>query len=90
MFVLMNNLKVKTDEQLIEAVNQYMEKYPKATRNQIVLHATGNAERVRKLAKENKIKLPKALPKGSNSNWNRYFSLTSETNSLRKGTKYNV
>jgi hypothetical protein len=82
--------KKKTDEELIEAVNQYMEKYPKATRNQIVLHATGNAERVRKLAKENKIKLPKALPKGSNSNWNRYFSLTSETNSLRKGTKYNV
>jgi len=80
----------KTDEQLIEAVNQYMEKYPNATRNQIILHATGSAERVRKLAKDDKIKLPKALPKGSNSNWNRYFSLTSETNSSRKGMKYSV
>ena len=80
----------KTDEQLIEAVNQYMEKYPNASRNHIILHATGSAARVRELAKQGKIKLPKALPKGSNSNWNRYFSLTSETNSLRKGTKYNV
>jgi hypothetical protein len=80
----------KTDEQLIEAVNQYMEKYPNATRNQIILHATGSAERVRKLAKDGKIKLPKALPKGSNSNWNRHFSLTSETNSSRKGMKYSV
>jgi len=87
-FVLMINKK--TDEQLIEAVNQYMEKYPNATRNQIILHATGSAERVRKLDKEGKIKLPKALPKGSNSNWNRYFSLTSETNSSRKGMKYSV
>ena len=84
------NSKVKTDEQLIEEVNQYMEKYPNATRNQIVLHATGSAIRVRNLDKRGMIKLPKALPKGSNSNWNRYFSLASETNPLRKGTKYNV
>ena len=76
----------KTDEQLIEAVNQYMEKYPNATRNHIVLHATGSATRVRELAKQGLIK----LPKGSNSNWNRYFSLTSETNSSRKGMKYSV
>ena len=84
------NSKVKTDEQLIEEVNQYMEKYPIATRNQIVLHATGSAIRVRNLDKRGMIKLPKALPKGSNSNWNRYFSLASEINPLRKGTKYNV
>ena len=78
MFVLMSNLKVKTDEQIIEAVNQYIEKHPNASRNQIVLHATGSAERVRKLAKEGLILLPKALPKGSNSNWYKHFSLTAK------------
>jgi hypothetical protein len=80
----------KTDEQLIEAVNEYMEKYPNATRNQIVLHATGSAERVRRLDKQGLIKLPKALPKGSNSNWNKYFSVASETNAKKQGMKYNV
>jgi hypothetical protein len=80
----------KTDEQLIEAVKQYREKYPNASRNQIILHATGSAERVRKLAKEGKIELPAPLPKGSNSNWNRYFSLASENNSKRTGMKYSV
>lgn len=84
------NSKVKTDEQIIQAVNEYKEKYPNATRNQIVLYATGSAERVRKLAKEGKIELPPALPKGSNSNWNRYFSLASENNAKRTGMKYNV
>ena len=86
----MSNLKVKTDEQIIEAVNQYMEKHPNASRNQIVLYATGNAERVRGLDKQGIIKLPKALPKGSNSNWNRHFSLVSETNPARKGMKYSA
>jgi len=85
----MNN-KVKTDEQLIEEVNQYMEKYPTATRNQVVLHATGNATRVRSLDKRGLIKLPKALPKGANTNWNGYFKNTAETNSARKGMKYSV
>jgi hypothetical protein len=33
----------KTEEQIIEEVNQYMEKYPNATRNLVVLHATGSA-----------------------------------------------
>jgi hypothetical protein len=75
-FVLMNN-KIKTDEQLIEAVNQYMEKYPNATRNQVVLHATGNAERVRKLNKQGKIKLPPPLPKGTGSSWGKYFYIQS-------------
>ncbi len=84
------NSKVKTDEQLIEEVNQYMEKYPTATRNQVVLHATGNATRVRSLDKRGLIKLPKALPKGANTNWNGYFSKTSERNSSRKGMKYSV
>ena len=50
----------KTDEQIIEEVNQYMEKYPNATRNQVVLHATGSAIRVRGLAKKGLIKLPEA------------------------------
>ena len=84
------NFKIKTDEQLIELVNAYMQKYPNATRNQIILHSTGSAERVRKLAKEGKIKLPAPLPKGSNSNWNKYFSYASENNAKRTGIKYNV
>lgn len=84
------NSKIKTDEQLIEEVNQYMEKYPNATRNHIVLHATGSAIRVRELAKRGLIKLPEALPKGANTNWNGYFKNASETNSARKGTKYSV
>ena len=89
MFVLMNN-KVKTDEQLIEEVNQYMEKYPNATRNQVVLHATGSAIRVRGLAKRGLIKLPEALPKGANTNWNGYFKNTSKINSSRKDMKRSV
>jgi hypothetical protein len=80
----------KSDEQIIEEVNQYMEKYPNATRNQVVLHATGSAIRVRGLAKRGLIKLPKALPKGANTRWNGYFSKASETNSARKGMKYSV
>ena len=62
-----------TDEQIIKAVNIYMETYPNASRNQIILHATGSADRVRKLAKEGKINLPAPLPRGSNSNWARHF-----------------
>ena len=42
-----------------------MEKYPNATRNHIVLHATGSATRVRELAKQGLIKLPKALTQRS-------------------------
>jgi hypothetical protein len=80
----------KTDGQLIEEVNQYMEKYPNATRNHIVLHATGSATRVRELDKQGLIKLPKALPKGANTNWNGYFKNVSETNPSRKGVKYSV
>ena len=80
----------KTDEQIIEEVNQYMEKYPNATRNQVVLHATGSAIRVRGLAKKGLIKLPEALPKGANTNWNGYFNKASETNPSRKGMKYSV
>ena len=72
----MNN-KIKTDEQLIEAVNQYMEKYPNATRNQVVLHATGSAIRVRELDKKGLIKLPKAIPKGTGTSWGKYFYIQS-------------
>ena len=77
----MNN-KIKTDEQLIEAVKKYIELYPNAKRNQIVLHATGSAERVRKLAKEGRIRLPAPLPKGSNSSWGRYFYIQSRDQML--------
>ena len=71
------NPKVKTDEQLIALVNQYMEKHPTATRNQIVLHSTGSQGRVRDLDKRGLIKLPKALPKGTNSSWGKYFHIDS-------------
>jgi hypothetical protein len=67
-----------------------MEKYPNATRNQIVLNATGSAIRVRELDKQGLIKLPKALPKGANTNWNGYFKNASETNPARKNMKYSV
>jgi hypothetical protein len=80
----------KTDEQIIEEVNQYMEKYPNATRNQVVLYATGSAIRVRGLAKKGLIKLPPPLPKGANTNWNGYINTSSETNTKRQGMKYNV
>jgi hypothetical protein len=73
------NSNIKTDEQLIEAVNQYMEKYPNATRNQVVLNATGSAIRVRELDKKGLITLPKALPKGANTNWRGFFRMASET-----------
>ena len=80
----------KTDEQLIEAVNQYMEKYPNANRNHIILHAHGSHQRIRELDKKGLIKLPKALPKGANTNWNGYFNKATETNPSRKGMKYSV
>jgi hypothetical protein len=71
------NQKVKTDEQLIEMINQYMEKYPNAGRNHIVLHATGNPHRVRDLDKRGLVKLPKALPRGTGSSWGKYFYIQS-------------
>jgi hypothetical protein len=87
---MISDYKRKTDQELIAIVNKYMEKYPNANRNHIILHAHGSHQRIRELDKKGLISLPKALPKGSNSNWNKYFSLVSETNPLRKGTKYNV
>jgi hypothetical protein len=80
----------KSDEQIIEEVNQYMEKYPNATRNQIVLHATGSAIRVRGLAKRGLIKLPEALPKGANTNWNGFFRTDLEINLSRKDMKRSI
>jgi hypothetical protein len=62
-----------TDEQIIEAVNRYMETYPNASRNQIILYATGKADRVRNLAKEGKISLPKPMPSGSKSYYAKSF-----------------
>lgn len=54
------------------------------------MQAAGNPTRVRELGKKGLIKLPPALPAGSKSNWNRYFSLASENNAKRTGMKYNV
>lgn len=84
------NSKVKTDEQLVEIVNKYMADHPNVGRNHIILHATGNPNRVRDLDKRGLIKLPKPLPKGSNSNWAKYFSYASESNAKRTGIKYSV
>ena len=77
----MNN-KVKTDEEIIARVNEYMERHPNATRNQIVLHATGSAIRVRELAKKGLIKLPLPLPKGKGNGWGRYFYIQSRDKML--------
>ena len=84
------NYKVKTDEELIAIVNKYMEDHPNATRNTIILNSSGSHTRIRDLDKRGLIKLPKALPKGTGSVWGKYFSLVSESNAKRKGTKYNV
>ena len=62
-----------TDEELITIVNKYIEEHPNVGRNHIILHASGCTERVRKLAKEGKINLPRPMPSGSKSNWARYF-----------------
>lgn len=71
------NSKVKTDEELIAIVNKYMQDYPNATRNTIVLNSSGNHNRIRELDKRGLIKLPPALPKGSGSSWGRYFYIQS-------------
>ena len=71
------NSKVKTDEQLIEIVNKYMQDHPNATRNTIILNAAGNHARIRDLDKRGLIKLPKPLPKGSGSSWGKYFYIDS-------------
>jgi hypothetical protein len=69
--------KKKTDEELIAIVNKYMENYPNASRNHIILHAHGNHQRIRDLDKKGLIKLPKALPKGTGSSWGKYFYIDS-------------
>ena len=77
----MNN-KVKTDEQLIEEVNQYMEKYPNANRNHIILHAHGNHQRIRDLDKKGLISLPKAQVRGGV--WRKYFYIQSRDKMLTR------
>ncbi len=80
-----------TDEQVIEIVNKYMEEHPNAGRNHVILHSFGNHARVRSLAKQGLINLPKPLPTGSKSNWNKYFNIDrAEVNASKKGMKYNV
>ena len=80
-----------TDEQLIDIVNKYMEEHPTAGRNHVILHAFGNHTRVRELDKKGLITLPKPMPKGSKSNWTKYFNIDrAEVNASKKGMKYNV
>jgi len=87
---MVSDCKKKTDEELIAIVNQYMQDHPNVGRNHIILHAHGSHQRIRELDKQGLISLPKALPKGANTNWNGYFSKVSETNSARKGMKYSA
>ena len=87
---MIGDYKRKTDAEIIEMVNDYMEKYPSASRNKIILNATGNPTRVRELGKQGLINLPPALPAGSKSNWAKYFKYASENNAKRTGMKYNV
>ena len=87
---MIGDYRRKTDEEFIEMVNAYMEKYPNASRNKIVINATGNPTRVRELAKQGLIELPPALPAGSKSNWAKHFRYASENNAKRTGMKYNV
>jgi len=78
-----------TDEEIIQRVHDYMEKYPNAGRNKIILNATGCAERVRKLESEGRITLPKPLPLGSKSNWAKYFTMDRrETNAIKKAIQH--
>ena len=80
-----------TDEQLIEIVNKYMEEHPTAGRNHVILHAFGNATRIRNLDKQGLITLPKPTPTGSNSNWAKHFNIDrAEVNASKTGMKYNV
>jgi hypothetical protein len=82
--------KKKTDEEMIELIKAYMQKYPNASRNKIILHSTGNPTRVRELEKRGLIILPMSLPAGSKSNWAKHFKYASENNAKRQGMKYNV
>ena len=71
----MNNTKMKTDEELIAIVNQYMEDHPNAGRNQVILNSHGNHQRIRELDKQGLISLPKAQPRGGM--WRKYFYIQS-------------
>ena len=79
-----------TDEQVIQSALDYMEKYPNASRYNVIKNTIGNEKRIRDLEKLGLVKLPKALPKGANTNWNGYFNKATETNPSRKGMKYSV
>jgi hypothetical protein len=68
-----------TDEELIAIVHKYIEEHPTVGRNHVINHASGCTERVRKLAKEGKINLPKPMPSGSKSNWAKYFKYAKTT-----------
>lgn len=80
-----------TDKQLIDKVNKYMEEHPTAGRNHVILHTSGNHVRVRELDKQGLITLPKPMPKGSKSNWAKYFNIDrASVNASKKGMKYKV
>jgi len=63
-----------TDEEIITSINEYMRTNPDANRTKIIINSRGPQERIRKLMKENKVKLPTPLRSGCNSGWNRHFT----------------
>jgi len=65
MFILMSAYKRLTDEQIIQSVMDYVAKFPKANRNNILKYTLGCHTRKRELEKEGKLMLPKAQPVGN-------------------------
>jgi uncharacterized protein YtpQ (UPF0354 family) len=64
-----------TDEQVIQSALDYMEKYPNASRYNVIKNTIGNEKRIRDLEKLGLVKLPKPLPKGGV--WGKYFYIQS-------------
>ena len=76
----MANPKVKTDEELVAHVKKYMEDHPNAGRNHIILHTSGNHQRIRDLEKQGLITLPSPQKRGDA--WRRYFYIQSQDKML--------
>ena len=70
------NRSVKSDEELVAIVKEYMERHPNATRNTVILNSHGNHRRVRELDKKGLIKLPP--PQKQGDAWRRNFHYKSD------------
>lgn len=64
----MANKSSISDEQVIEAINKYIETHPKATRSQVITRAIAVSEkRIRDMEAAGLIKLPKPLGKSAST-----------------------